>query len=236
MLLRYSISNKRRSSRSNYIMRHLTVVFISCAIFTIHGCEWSRGVDDNGGIDLVELLEEAWETFTSKDYVLSEYLFVKVIEYDSNIGEAYLGCGWSRLMQEQITEAQTDFTTARDFPSVSTDARAGLALAEYLSGNYIEVISNATTVLDSDSLYAFSHLLEYNYMDLLLIRAASNFALGENNYEDVITDVSSISTIMELGIEIESNDPSTWLVNGQQYESLNAAITAALNLLFELIA
>ena len=195
------------------------------------------------GCDLLEpgegyqrKVDAAWSVFHAGDYPLAELRFSEAIAIDNTRSEAWLGRGWSRLLQEHESDAAADFTAGDDLDTDSADFQAGLTLVHYLMEQYLETVVSATHVLSTDTYYRFTFIPGYDYRDIRFLRASANFASGESGFAAVITDINHLAVDLALGFELADDDPATWTIMGVSYETLPAALTAALDMISGIVS
>lgn len=116
-------------------------------------------------------LEDAWQTFESKDYQGALEAFQAFIP---DTAEAFVGAGWSSLRLYQYAASAEFFSNAQS----SVDAQAGWCFVQWATGDLNGAIAKADYVFQHSTAYAFSHDPRVNYQDLHLVKASVNYELG----------------------------------------------------------
>ncbi len=163
--------------------------FIACLvavvlILSVIGCS-----DDDSTTSPAADIREGWNHFSNGEYAEGESRFGQVLSSSPSHEEAYLGRGWCRLMQLDLTGSVDDLGELPESSSLFSDAQMGLAAANFEQQGFDSAIANASEVLASDSLYEFSHATRINYLDARLIRAQCYYRLGETYYPSAHDDV-----------------------------------------------
>lgn len=214
-------------------MRRLGAPILVLIILTFaSSCEIFDESDDEQYLILVD---QAWSFFEFGDYQQAEIVFSDAIGTLPDRGEAYMGRGWSQLLLDQALDGMSDLSAAQERSVQSTDLLAGFCIVEYDLEYYIDAIASATTVLSIEPQYSFQYLPSIDHCDIRLIRASSHFALGENHFPQAVADVNELASSVGIPVSLNTEEPSSWIVSGEAFASIAAALARALELLAEQI-
>ena len=172
------------------------VFFFMCfALVFCSSCGGNGGDSENNpvgsGTNLATSLTlEGWSEFENGNWTIALDNFEKATDADADFIEAYCGLGWSWIKLRGLESAVEYLAKAVDLESISLDAYAGLAIAlrDVEPADYEGAITAADTVLSQDTAYVFLHDLSFDWRDLRLILAQSQFAVGayEEAYRQVL--------------------------------------------------
>lgn len=202
--------------RRNFVI-YLSIVYLlifhtNCTLF-----------NEPTAIDSEETLQNAWEYFKMNNYDMAYTTFESVIAFDADNEEAYNGRAWCSLLLNDVESAIIDFEIAIDKGNTSLDLHAGLAGA-YISKDEFELaILKSNYVINTDPAYTFTYEPEINYLDMHLILAMAYFHTGDlqSSYRQIL--------ILDPDISIGENNSSTWIYNGQQYDSYAETLMAVID-------
>jgi tetratricopeptide (TPR) repeat protein len=154
----------------------LLIAVLFSSLLLIYGC----GDDDGGGDQTVEeLINQGWTKFNAGNYSGASGDFSAANGLTADTTEAYLGLGWSELLQSNAGTGENAFLTFLAKNPNSDDAKAGLAIANHALKEFEDAIDNAEAVLSSNPSWSFSRNSEINYLDLALVLASSYYAVAE---------------------------------------------------------
>jgi len=97
---------------------------------------------------------------------------------DSENFEAYNGLGWGYFKNDQLVNSINEFLTGSQKPGSNADLHAGWAFVLNADKKYAESNIKIDTTLSIDSNWIFSHGLELNKSDLIVLKAENFFLLG----------------------------------------------------------
>ncbi len=185
---------------------------VAVLVVGLIGCGDDGGVAGGNSTSLPpkDDLALGWQAFESGDYQIALTFFESAITEDPSAGEPWCGKGWTCLQGQEVRNCWGDFQEALIKQYEHSDAWAGKAVAE-CHHNLAEAIRAAEEVLSREPRYAFSHLPEFDWMDLRLIMAQAHFSRSE--YSEANAQVDSLggnpadplddSFVEDLMIEIE---------------------------------
>ena len=73
-------------------------LIIVCLLFGILGC--SGGITRDKVLDYDGLIESGWDMYNQSMYDEAYQLFLSAKKFNSELPEAYIGCGWSLLKRQ----------------------------------------------------------------------------------------------------------------------------------------
>jgi tetratricopeptide (TPR) repeat protein len=184
-------------------IKAIPVLLIMASAFAVgfYGC---GGGGTGNGYDVNANINLGWRYFADDKYDSAVAKFTEVLDHVTDSAEALRGRGWGYAFQGQLVSAVTDLNLSLDF-SDNKDAHMGLAAVYRDIPNLNEAISNATDVLDADSLYVFPKRTSIDYKDARLIKAQCYYRLGSTYFEQSRTEVNylcsklSVTPLPEIG-------------------------------------
>lgn len=187
------------------------LILASTLAVSFYGC---GGGSTGNGYDVNANLALGWQYFADDKYDSAVTKFTEVLDHVTDSAEALRGRGWGRAFQGQLSSAAADMNLSLDFRE-NKDAHMGLAAIYRDTPDYINAISNATDVLDADSLYVFSKRTSINYMDARLIKAQCYYRLGNTYFEQARTEANYLCSKLSV-----TPLPETSLVSAAEFEML----------------
>lgn len=178
------------------------LILASTVLVAFYGCGGGGGTEP--GYDVRANLDIGWQYFADAKYDSGIVKFTEVMDSVGNDAEALRGRGWCYAFLTQLSNAAADLNLSLDF-SNNKDAHMGLAAVYRDIPDLNEAISNASDVLDADSLYVFTRRTSINYMDARLIKAQCYYRLGSTYFDQARTDVNylcsklSVTPLPEIG-------------------------------------
>ena len=171
-----------------------------------------------------------WQQFSQGEYDAASQLFEKALSEDSLNVAANMGKGWCLVINviKDDMKAIRHLEKGKTDPGWQADAYSGIAVAQFNLEQYPQSISNIDTVLVLDSKYYFPKKPEINWCDMLIIKAQAYFFLKQY--------LSSWQTIQILGCEyqLDPEAAETWVIEGVQYFSFEAALSRVIDILSHL--
>lgn len=170
-------------------MRRTIFAGIACALVLGLGC---GGDGDTGpGATAASRTSEGWALFESGDYTGAIGKFNEAVSLDDTYADAYNGLGWSFAKLDSLERSLTNFATCIA-NGMSGDPHAGRApvYRDVDPPEFANAVSTATTALSLDRRYEFEHDGTFDWRDLHLIMAQSNFGLG--HYDLANAEVDSL--------------------------------------------
>lgn len=128
-----------------------------------------------------DLVDEGWEKFGYKGYQNALLKFEEAIEKDETFTDAYNGAAWACARIPRLQNAANYFSQCLNIDNNYVDAHAGLAFVYNAQKSYANSNTAATTALNKDPDWAFSHDVTVDYKDLQLLMAVNYYALGDLN-------------------------------------------------------
>jgi len=126
-----------------------------------------------------EVLDTGWQKFEDSDYNTALNYFDELLEREVLETEAYSGKGWSQLKLGDYATALENFNIAMvELPAgyLTGEVYSGLAVIYDYQGEFISCI-DATTYIPSG--WTFTHLINVTYDNMIVLRAASFYGLGD---------------------------------------------------------
>lgn len=156
-------------------------------------------------------LDAAWASFENKEYDIAYTMFSGLLSEEGS--EAVVGQGWCALRQDQITLAETHFSSIAG--DSLPDAYSGWIAVAWQKEEYSHVVSRAQFVLRKAPQYSFVHDNTITGKDMQLHEAFGHFYLG--NYSACNGVIAQLSPGWTA-----SNDPNVLLAKLETlYEDLN---------------
>jgi tetratricopeptide (TPR) repeat protein len=170
-------------------MRGAILAGIACALLLAAGCGGDGGAGP--GATAEGKTEEGWTLFEAGDYSGAVGKFDEALSIDDTYADAYNGLGWSFANLDSLARALTNFSLSIA-NGMSGDPHAGSApvYRDVDPPQFDDAVLTATTALSLDRRYIFEHDTTFDWHDLHLIMAQSQFGLGL--YELANAEVDSL--------------------------------------------
>lgn len=165
---------------------YIYLIMIALVALALFGCS----DEDDSQTDYNAILIDGWEEFVLGNYADAEAKFQQLVDANEMLGKAYNGLGWCALYQDQLDNAETDFSKALQEElddDTYQDVIGGLVIV-YDALNRPQDCVDSSGNLSTD--WVFSHDETLDYDDIILIRAISYYALGE--FENSLTEVQKL--------------------------------------------
>ncbi len=197
------------------------------------GCGERERVTSSEPTDAPGFVDRGWSSFSGGDFEDALADFTQAIGLDPNLGEAYVGQGWSRLKgtpsSTNLTNAILSFQDAQSRGENGAEVRGGIAAAQLglgASANLNLAISEAQAARTADAAFQFEHFTSFDIKDLWLIEVFARAAQG------------NLTSAVQLGNNVDpttldSGNPSTWVVDGTTFSTFEGAALAYLHGLSE---
>jgi len=162
--------------RKKNIMRVLSVLILLAMTLTTCRDRIEPEADD--------FVEYGWTLYTNRDYVGAFEQFQVGLDDDSLYIDGYNGMGWCYIEQGNPDSALIWFTDGLDYITIDSsqvrfEMLAGAAFSHHILENYYQVIVHAADLYALNPIFEFSHNFRINYRDIVIVLAASHYALGE---------------------------------------------------------
>ncbi len=208
----------------------LLIVALALTIMLI-GC----GGDSGSGPSMTaaDFAEQGWEHFSAGDYSKASLDFEEAIDTDSTYADGFLGAGYAHYFLNNFPTALARFVAIKiegSDTTAITDFQAGRALAYLELNQYEECIKSASACLSLDDYYVFDRLPSINRTDIKVAQAQAYFLIGGDSN---LVVAAGIVNEVESSTNLDPEDPSSWRVKGQQYESFSEALLRALEMAIE---
>ena len=200
--------------RKLYYLLPLCLFILSCGIFENDEPEPESTAE--------EFIAMGWMNFESGLYQDAIGDFNDAVIKDPSALEAYSGLGWSYIRIDSIENAESNFLTALNENYAGVELLAGLSAISLAWGQYLDAIEYAESVISANSAWVFEHDSSIDYKDIWLLAAIAHFHEGE------LDEVESAILHFDVGFSILANDPSTWVLNGEVFDTYNEVIAAYL--------
>jgi len=168
------------------------------------------------------LIAKGWKLFEERDYVDAKIVFIIAGNKFQKTIETSLGLSWCHTLLSELDSAKIQYEWIVNQDAEQTDALAGLAIIQRDLPDYLQAIANAEKVLKRDPNYTFSHNNNINYVDLRLIIAECCVRLGTQYFSLAQEQIDILNPTNGLDI----NNPSSWIIQGINYDSYVAALIA----------
>ena len=216
------------------------------------------GADDPnffyGGQDLLDMVDEAWDDFTSadspEDYedVLNKFIDAKntaeALQSEmgpplihSTFSDIHTGIGWCHLRLLHADIARDNFITSKEYEEYSFGASVGLMAAYFELGNEIPIdITQINLAIDwgrwifsSGMPEEFEYDVTINVNDVKLLMARSYYTKGDlsNNIDESSGALYWILQLDSFYDYLDANDPDSWHLYENQpqwYDSFDEII------------
>ncbi len=158
-----------------------------------------------------------WLLFEEAHYDSAIVYFKNARLINLDYADLYTGLGWCHTKLESFLEALNEFSNAISLDESALDAYAGRSAVTLKLEYPLSSIEDALMVLNTDSLYVFSHDTSVTYLDLHLILAESYYQTQQ--YSLAHQEVGYLADILELAFELDENDSDTW-TNPAHHETI----------------
>lgn len=175
-------------------MKLIVIVFITLLFSCINHTEFPLTDLQIANSDLEEgvwpdAISKYTELISSPDFKLKQ--------------NAYEGRGFAHLMSSSYTLAQSDFQEALDIDDEKIDSKVGLALTNYLLGEFSDATELIEEVLNIENNYSYQYISGIEAKDLHLINALSLF--NKKKFANVHT---VLTTQLHQPLNYQNNDPA----------------------------
>ena len=165
-----------------------------------------------------DFVEYGWTLYAERDFLAAYTEFPEGVTMDSMYIDGYNGSGWCYVEFNSPDTAIAYFSEGLDYITVDSsqvrfEMLAGLALSYHVSGDYARAITRGTELYTFRPVFEFTHDWRINYMDIVVLVAASHYAQGDfsaalvwvqNLDEDFVVDVSTNEGRADLIKKIEA--------------------------------
>jgi tetratricopeptide (TPR) repeat protein len=170
-------------------MRRAILLGIAGALALTMGCGGDGGTGP--GATAASRTSEGWVLFEAGDYTGAIGKFNSAVSIDDTYADAYNGLGWSFAKMDSLARSITSFGDCIA-NGMSGDPHAGRApvYRDLAPPQFSNAVSTASSALALDRRYIFEHDTTFDWRDLHLIMAQSQFGLGQ--YDLANTEVDSL--------------------------------------------
>jgi len=164
-----------------------------------------------------DFVEYGWVLYAERDFRGALAEFEEGLTLDSVYADGYNGLGWCYSEFNEVDSAIHFFDRGlqltQDTSNVQHEMSAGLALSYHANQQYTEAFNKANAVHTARPFFEFTHDWRINYVDIIVVAAASKYALGEfgaaytwvRKYDNTfVTDVSTLEGRAKLIKKIEA--------------------------------
>lgn len=145
-----------------------------------------------------ELLSMGWQDFRDNDHSSAKNNFSELINRNAFLAEAYAGLGWANAFLNSYSEALDNFNNAlQQSPSeeLENDIYAGLCIVNDANNSPQNCLAASENVATD---WAFQYITGLNYNDIILLRAFSNYALG--NFSASLNEVKVLDSDFNVDV------------------------------------
>ena len=212
-------------------MRRRFLICILTCIF-IYSCGGGPGgpvVTEPTG----DLVARGWVQFQAANFDSAKALFRQAIAANvQDIADAYNGLGFSLAFQDSLQSAISNFNLANSNGLTFADAFVGLA-ASYrdFGNNFAQSVTSADAAIARDPSYVFRFNNRISIDDVYLIKAQSSFRRGESFFAVAQAAVN----VLDSDNGLDPNNPNSWFVSNQQFNTYAEALLKEIEILEELI-
>ncbi|MEA3288009.1 MAG: hypothetical protein U9Q77_11640 [Candidatus Marinimicrobia bacterium] len=130
-----------------------------------------------------DFVEYGWTLYAERDFLAAYAEFQEGVTMDSMYIDGYNGSGWCYVEFNSPDTAIAIFSEGLDYITVDSsqvrfEMLAGLALSYHVSGDYGRAITRGTELYTFRPVFEFTHDWRINYMDIIIMVAASHYAQG----------------------------------------------------------
>ncbi len=216
-------SSHLRLTLNEVIMKELKIALIMIiliVIVIITGCSKDKGTTapDISTYTDTQLYTEGWSRYTAGNYTGAITYFNVLLSRENKHAEALHGIAWCQLRLFYFNNSKQNFINALTADSLYpvltadtlwSDIYAGVTFINDLQGNYDECLTAAGQVNED---WYFRHDEQYDFRDIILIKASSYYAKGQftSSLAEVrkiepayTTDVSFVDGRIALARKIE---------------------------------
>jgi len=149
-----------------------------------------------------------WVLFEEANYDSAVVCFENARLKNPNYADLFTGLGWCYTKIESLLEAANEFSNAINLDELALDAYVGRSAVSLKLEYPFLAIEDALAILNTDSLYVFSHDTTVTYLDLHLILAECYYQTQQ--YSLAHREVGYLAEILELSLNLDENDSDTW--------------------------
>ena len=155
------------------------------------GCGGGDGGGGGPSETAASLTSDGWTRFEGGSYQNAISKFNEALALDADYAEAYSGLGWAYARLDSLDKALSAFNQCVSHGMTSADPYAGKAPVQrdLDPPQFSQAASSASTALNKDSDYVFSHYQSFDWRDLHLIKAQSYYGLGKYTNAKAEVDV-----------------------------------------------
>lgn len=199
-------------------------------LLIILGCGgYPTGYTPEPEYDITEIVTSGWTDFTSDSLEQAIVHFNKAIKLDTGNVAAHVGKGWSLLMQTESSKDSSLFFLQKGIEDSvwNLDASCGFAVAKFILSEFQDALSSINTVLTEAPAYYFQYKTSINWQDLLVIQAQIQYL--NRDYIEALASVEKLTREFNL----DPDASATWVVEGIEYLTFEAALSKAIAILSE---
>ncbi len=149
-----------------------------------------------------------WALFEEANYDSAVVCFESARLINHNYADMFTGLGWCYTKIESLLEAANEFSSAINLDELALDAYAGRSAVSLKLEYPFLAIEDALAILNTDSLYVFSHDTTVTCLDLHLILAECYYQTQQ--YSLAHQEVEYLANAFDLAFILDKNDNSTW--------------------------
>lgn len=205
----------------------IATIFI---LLIITGCGgYPTGYTPEPDDNINEIVVAGWTDFTSDSLDQSIIHFNEAIRLDTGNVSAHVGKGWALLMQTEGAKDSSLFFLQKGIgDSVwNLDANCGFAVAKFILADYNEALIPINTVLSESPDYYFQYRSSIDWHDLLVIKAQIQYF--NNHYTEAFNTIKKLTS--EFNLDPDASE--TWMIQGIEYFTFEAALSKAISILSE---
>jgi hypothetical protein len=188
---------------------------------------------------------EGWDFFEHGLYEEAISLFSELLDHNPDLADAFNGRGWSYLELRRLNDAKSDFNssiqlaTNQGLGQVANEARTGLGSTLNATGEYTDAVQPLRAVIDDDPSFCFGHRTSIDIIDVRLVlsivllgvaKDEANSDVVDSYFDEIAENLNAIDTENP----IYRNDPSTWRVGNERFNSFEGAVLEKLEWLISI--
>ena len=159
-------------------MKLKTLIIALSLLTLIIGCR------DRVEPEVDDFVEYGWTLYAERDFRGAHEQFQEGLAIDSLYIDGYNGSGWCYVEFNEPDSALAFFREGliynnEDSSQVQYELLAGFALSYHAIGDFEQAIIQGTKLYNYKPIFEFSHNWQIDYVDIVIMLAASNYAEGD---------------------------------------------------------
>jgi tetratricopeptide (TPR) repeat protein len=173
--------------------------------------------------NVISLVREGWNLYAADDFSGAQALMYESYRLNPNRAETVASIAWTQIRLDSLPEARINFARAYSLNPYLPITLTGLALVAQIDQKPDSAIFYCNQVISYDPFWVLEHNPVVSYKNVRLILAECFFQKGQ-----MANAQKELDLVWEEN-SLDSNIPTTWIVNEISYTNYESALIAAIN-------